>query len=157
MMSIKKRHRLWANHFAVSPVIGELLMVAIVVILGAIIAAYAFGLGNNVEETYTVAVIAEQNEDDTIIVTFHGGQDADKVLFLNVSVNGVYSNGSIGWDTTPLNTFDGDGSNPIETGSSRYIKNDPPGEIHITSELDHVIVVGKFINGDEQLILDSYV
>ena len=42
------------NEEAVSPVIGVILMVAITVILAAVIAAFVFGMGSNVQTQKTV-------------------------------------------------------------------------------------------------------
>lgn len=154
MISLK---RFCAHNMALSPVIGEILMVVIVVIIGAIIAAFAFGLGGIVQDHYVVGIVAEQTDADMIIVTFQGGKDADRVLYLNVSVNGVFSNGSTGWSSTgELNTFDGNGIDALETGTSRYIKNSAPFT-PITTKKDHVIVVGKFVGGENQIVLDAYV
>jgi FlaG/FlaF family flagellin (archaellin) len=157
MISLKNILRFFIHNGAVSPVIGEILMVAIVVILAVIIGSFAFGLGGNVQDTYTVGVIAEQTGADKITVTFHGGEDADKVLYLNVSVNGVYSDGDAVWDpNNPLNSFDGNGIDTIDVGTSRYLTDDPSDD-YITVEKDHVVVVGKFIGGQEQIVLDAFV
>ena len=53
--------KLRENEEAVSPVIGVILMVAITVILAAVIAAFVFGMGSNVQGTKTVAVTASLN------------------------------------------------------------------------------------------------
>jgi FlaG/FlaF family flagellin (archaellin) len=144
-----------ANDSAISP-ISEIIIIAVVVILGAIIATFFLGTGENIQQQYVIEIAAKQTDADKIIVTFYGGKEANKVLFINVSVNGYYSNGSTGWDnTTELNTFDGDGINPIETGNSRNLT-DVSG-IAITRKMDHVVVVGKFIDGTMQVVLNTYV
>ena len=59
---------------AASEVIGHILLVAVVVILGAVIASFAFGMAANVTRTVAIAVSATQNGDD-IVLTYEGGRD----------------------------------------------------------------------------------
>jgi len=59
---------------AVSPVIGVILMVAVTVILAAVIAAFVFGMGSNVQKTKSVAATA-QIIGGNCVVTYQGGQD----------------------------------------------------------------------------------
>ncbi len=67
---------------AVSPVIGVILMVAVTVILAAVIAAFVFGMGSNVQQTKVVGVTAAGGldpDDDTnsvIVLTYQGGTDS---------------------------------------------------------------------------------
>ena len=155
MITTRNILRFQANDSAISP-ISEIIIIAIVVTLGAIIATFVFGTGENIQQPYLIEIAAKQTDADKIIVTFYGGEEADKVLFLNVSVNGYYSNGSTGWDnTTELNTFDGDGITPIETGNRRNLT-DVSGTA-ITRKMDRIIIVGKFIDGTDQIVLDTYV
>jgi len=51
---------------AVSPVIGVILMVAVTVILAAVIAAFGFGFGSNLNQKGPTAVITLSNVPDTI-------------------------------------------------------------------------------------------
>lgn len=117
---------------AVSPVIGVILMVAITVILAAVIAAFVFGMAGNVQKTKNVAVVADSPTTDTIIVTYHGGQDADEVKNIVVT----WANG----DTSTLGSTVGDSV----TGSGNEDKN-------------HVTAVGTFADGSSQVLLDTYV
>ena len=75
---------------AVSPVIGVILMVAIVVILAAVIAAFVFGMAGNVAPSKSVAATASMNGDE-IICTYQGGKELVSELHMKVdgSVTGV--------------------------------------------------------------------
>ena len=48
------------NEEAVSPVIGVILMVAITVILGRVIAAFVFGMAGNIQKSKVVAATASR-------------------------------------------------------------------------------------------------
>jgi|Deesub1362B_J571_1020462.scaffolds.fasta_scaffold22760_2 flagellin-like protein len=125
----------------VSPVIGVILMVAITVILAAVIASFVFGMGSSVKKTYNVAVTAQQNGDD-IVVTLNGGPDMASLQ--NITI------------TTPASGCTG-------SGMSGNVDTDPTvGDVYTcanaaTAGRDHVVVVGKFADGSEQVLLDTYV
>lgn len=87
---------------AVSPVIGTILLVAIVVVLIAIVAAIVMGLAGNISSHKDIGITVEpgywtQTHDDTgvvdsvvaVWVTIYGGNDVDKLTALNVSVSGT--------------------------------------------------------------------
>jgi flagellin-like protein len=144
------------NNRALSPVIGEILLIAIVVVLGAIIASYAFGSSETITKLYLVGATVDQPDSEHIVVTFTGGKDDDKILYVNVSVNGFfYDKSTNNWSTSEVNTFGGDGINPIKAGRSEILTDDD--DTYIRSEKDHVIVTGHFIDGTVQIILDGFV
>ncbi|MFH1520712.1 MAG: type IV pilin N-terminal domain-containing protein, partial [Candidatus Micrarchaeota archaeon] len=68
--------KLFNNNYAVSPVIGEILLIAIVVILGAIIASYAFGTTKPLQDNLLIGMSVDKINEDNIVVTFMGGRDA---------------------------------------------------------------------------------
>ena len=149
-------NNLFVNNKAITPVIGEILLIAIIVVLGGIIASYVMGMGGSLNKTYFIGTTAEQIDEDTIKVTFMGGKDSDGVIFLNVSVNGeYYSNATPSWSPDELNTFDGDGINPIEVGTVVHIEDD--GNNRITSAKDYVVVVAEFVDGTKQVVLTTLV
>jgi flagellin-like protein len=124
---------------AVSPVIGVILMVAVTVILAAVIAAFVFGMGSGVNETRTVAVTCQQVSTAAggVEFTYQGGDDADEVGAVFCSVMG---------------------------GAREAIFSVPPvvGEVDAsgatpTTAQDHVVVIAQFLDGTEQVILDTYV
>jgi len=145
------KKRLKKDERAVSPVIAEILMVAIVVILAAVIGAFVFGTGSHVKTTYTVAATADHPAADAITVTYVGGQDVDFVTSVNVSINGnkITSAGAVGswptWDaTTP--TVLAVGSSLTFTAASIS-----------SSRTNHAIAIARFSDGTEQVILNTYV
>ena len=119
---------------AVSPVIGVILMVAITVILAAIIAAFVFNMGNTLSTSYVVATTANQVSETDIDITYQGGPSHSMLGWINISVN---------------NTFEHQELRPVVG----YTWTSGNG----TSDIDHVIVTARFVDGNELLILDTYV
>ena len=73
---------MYSRDEAVSPVIGVILMVAITVILAAVIAAFVFGMTENVDKTKVVSVVGERvntTGNGWIKLTNYGGQDVGKL------------------------------------------------------------------------------
>ena len=125
MVSTKK------NEEAVSPVIGVILMVAVTVILAAIIAAFVFGMAGNVKSTKVVAFTVERTSSNTVGVTFQGGQDASSIA--SVSSN---TQAALAWSGKP------------SVGSYKSAAATSPGN-------DRVIIVAKFNDGSEQVVIDK--
>jgi len=145
------------NEDAVSPVIGVILMVAITVILAAVIAAFVFGMGSNVQTTKTVAATASQVEGD-IVVNYKGGADANTLNFLKVTVQDtttrycfMQTGGATGLTTSAEKTTNLDDKAQVPVGTT--MKFPDAG----SSQRDHVVVVGHFMDGSEHVILDTYV
>ena len=140
------------NEEAVSPVIGVILMVAITVILAAVIAAFVFGMTGNVQTTKNVAVTVGQNANN-IVLTYQGGADADTLDYLKVTIqpNGqtAVTNVTTGSDGTFAAT--GTGGSGLEVGAVMQF-----GGVATTGR-DHVVVVGHFADGTDQVVLDTYV
>ena len=143
------------NDKAITPVIGEVLLIAIIVVLGAVVASYVMGMGGSLNKTYFIGTTAEQFDEDTIKVTFMGGKDSDGVIYLNVSVNGIYCSNDTWSSTVEQNTFDGDGIHPIEVGKIVHIK-DVSGT-NITSAKDYVVIAAGFVDGTKQVVLTTLV
>ncbi|MDI6720220.1 MAG: type IV pilin N-terminal domain-containing protein [Methanomicrobiales archaeon] len=124
---------------AVSPVIGVILMVGITVILTAVIATVVLGMTSTVEAKRMVAANAIQNEDD-ILIYFHGGPDRGQVQSLDIT---VYS--SLGTASHTVN-------NPVVGCIDTF-----PGLG--TDGKEHVIVIAHFNSNidEDQVILDAYV
>lgn len=146
------------NEEAVSPVIGVILMVAITVILAAVIAAFVFGMTGNVQTTKTVAITAGQNGND-IILTYQGGADAATLNYLKIQTNNnptsyYYSANSAGtsWSLTKDNPQTG-----YNTSVALPVGNSITMAKNGTSERNHVVVVGHFMDGADQVVLDTYV
>lgn len=140
------------NEEAVSPVIGVILMVAITVILAAVIAAFVFGMAGNISKTKVVAATVQQVDAQTITVTFQGGQDAGSFQKGIVTVTDSTS--------TPVTDYD----NATVTGDTEGVLGSQVGSwvtaVGTTNQFagkDHVVVVGHFSDGSEQVILDNYI
>ena len=124
---------------AVSPVIGVILMVAITVILAAVIAAFVFGMAGSVSKTKSVAAAARQSG-TTMQLTWEGGQDNTYVSIYNLTF-------------TPAGGVDIYGLTagyPPTVGNTTVWGGATPGN-------DHVVVVGYFTDGTQQVVLDTYV
>ena len=136
------------NDSAVSPVIGVILMVAITVILAAIIAAFVFGLTGGISETKIVAVTVEQPDATHITVVYHGGQDAQSFEYGVMTAN----NDKI---TDPAVTYyNGDGSDNATFGNKVGSTVTATGTF---TGKNHVVVVGHFTDGSDQVLTDVYV
>jgi archaeal flagellin N-terminal-like domain len=122
---------------AVSPVIGVILMVAITVILAAVIAAFVFGMAGNVQSTKNVAAVAEQVNATGIVVTYHGGKDHPDVANLSI--------GFAGASPTIVKSYP-----DLKVGDVFH-------SVAGTSGKDRVVVIAKFNDGKEQVILDTTV
>lgn len=139
-----KANRFVKNEEGVSAVIGVILMVAITVILAAVIAAFVFGMGQNVKKTYTVAVTATRQSSDSITITNMGGNDASKLNTatpFTITVDGT---------TLAAGTLTEDvGSSVTLTGAT---VTSPPSGSGV-----HVVVTGTFQDNTKQVLLDTYV
>ncbi len=123
---------------AVSEVMGSILMVALVVILAAVIGALAFGLAGSMQSSNLVGVSAVKYNSTHILVTFTGGEKADQLLWLNVSVNGN--------NAGALGTFQG--TTPLAVGNSSYFGG-------ATTRSDHLVITGSFADGTQQVVMDT--
>jgi flagellin-like protein len=128
------------NDEAVSPVIGVILMVAITVILAAVIAAFVFGMSGNIQKTKIVAATVSQSNSSSIVMTYNGGQDSDTLAAIcwTVRDSNAALMGTIGSNTK------------VQVGTS-VINNSG------TTDRDHVVAVGYFMDGSQQVIMDTYV
>ena len=140
------------NEEAVSPVIGVILMVAITVILAAVIAAFVFGMAGNIQKTKVVAATQSRVNSSYVSITYQGGQDAGSLNALTFTVDGANSTPKV---SGTLVTVDGNGvvipagsATSIPVGSSIYIPASSPGK-------NHIIGIGTFSDGSNQVILDT--
>ena len=144
---------------AVSPVIGVILMVAITVILAAVIGAFVFGMGGSVSKTYTVGVTASQTGANTVDLTFQGGPDADVVNYINVSIRGQdfrcssAGNATATTTDTAYPTLGEIDLNALPVGTTVTLSD----ATYITAQRDHLIATATFVDGSQQVVLDTYV
>ena len=139
------------NDEAVSPVIGVILMVAITVILAAVIAAFVFGMSGNITKTKTVALTAQKMSSDNISVTNAGGQDGGQLVRINVSAspNPILScsPGSV-----TAGVCIGVLGNPVPVGTVIQLSSGTTGK---WSGSTHIVAVGAFNDGTQQVLLDT--
>ena len=134
------------NEEAVSPVIGVILMVAITVILAAVIAAFVFGMTGNVQTTKTVS-IGSQINGSNIDLTINGGPDLSTLQSMNITVGGATHaiSGPSTLDVTVNGIVKPSGTNKFQVGNTLTIQSVNTGRL---------LVVGKWSDGAEQIILD---
>ena len=137
------------NEDAVSPVIGVILMVAITVILAAVIAAFVFGMTGNVQTTKTVSLGSQINGSNIDLIV-NGGADLSTLQCINITVGGAApAEGAILYPSNLDETTAG-GIEPIadekfHVGNTLTIEGENSGRL---------LVVGKWSDGAEQIILD---
>jgi flagellin-like protein len=133
------------NEDAVSPVIGVILMVAITVILAAVIASFVFGMAGQMQKAKSVAATVSQQTADTIVITYQGGQDAVSLETLNCTATQD--------DGTDITQNVGTVGSQLQVGTS--VKLETSGSSFAGK--NHVVAVGHFNDGTDQVILDTYV
>jgi flagellin-like protein len=95
MLNIRQK---FGKDEGVSPVIGVIIMVALVVILSAIIGVFVLDLSDNIEQNVTAGVNMEETPDG-VTVRWDGSGNADKIL-VNKNGSEVAQLNGIGYSTT---------------------------------------------------------
>ena len=149
------------------PVIMVALMVALLVLAGGLALVFAlagvashstgtYGTGGipasagtygsmaDIQHIKVVAATAQQPDSGTIIVTYQGGQDANQLSQVVVTVMDAAGNSQTKTLGQPGDTA------PPEVGSSMTFTGTFLGK-------DHVVATAKFRDGSEQVILDSMI
>jgi archaeal type IV pilus assembly protein PilA len=119
---------------AVSPVIGVILMVAIVVILAAVIAAFVFGMAGATQTSKNVGLVVTQNTTG-FMATWSGGIDLPSMQSSTYALDG-------GTPADLTTSPQGVGNVTIISASTANL----PGH--------RLIVVGSFKDGSKQIIFD---
>ena len=120
------------NEDAVSPVIGTILMVSIVVILAAVIAAFVFGMAGSTTNPHTVAFNVKHVNTTHVTVMNYGGGDVQ--MLTDVQVTGdIVTPGPVG----------------INTGAGATFETAIPGR-------SRILVTGTFMDGQSAVLLDGY-
>jgi len=139
------------NEEAVSPVIGVILMVAITVILAAVIAAFVFGMTGNVQTTKTVSMQAKL-DGGNITMTVSGGPDLSTLQAITVNHAGDTQDMSAAAATISSSNLNGYADGVVNgTFSVGDVFTFEPDAGTTTGRL---LVVGKWSDGAEQIILD---
>ena len=138
------------NDEAVSPVIGTVLMVAVTVILAAVIASFVFGSAVNVQKTKVVAATAQMTTSGDIAITYQGGPDSASLNAITITAP----------DGLPWHTTDSAGT--LADSGTIYAQPDIGSVMKLYYETSwppagerHVVVVAKFNDGVDQVILDT--
>ena len=131
---------------AVSPVIGVILMVAIVVILAAVIAAFVFGMAGSTGTAKNIGMTVSPGGQVTgvatgITILWQGGTDINSLRDVKLTIDGV-ADGSI---DSP-NWGDGTAVSP-SVGELSEI-----GTVAVQGA--RVILIGTFSDGSEQVMFD---
>ena len=130
---------------AVSPVIGVILMVAIVVILAAVIAAFVFGMagGTGTAKNIGMTVSVPNSTSGVAALTLQGGADLPQLTGMQYSLNG-----SPIW--RDINTTVGGGTPATQgqftVGSVLYASGP------VTAS--RMMIRGNFTDGSQQVIFD---
>ncbi len=127
---------------AVSPVIGVILMVAIVVILAAVIAAFVFGMAGSTQTTKNVATTVTMDDNGTAVITIQGGADLGQVQYLQYSVGGTAFENV----TTEAGGSTAAGA-PFEVGETVYSDSD-------SVDGQRLVIRASFQDGSDQVIFD---
>ena len=128
------------NDDAISEVIAEVMILALVVTLGAVIAGMVFGVFNGLQPATIAAVTAVRSDGGNVTVTYHGATEQNPVYWLGISVNST--------TTKTLGVYGG--SAPLEVGNSTTVRAPVAGN-------DHIVVSGSFADGTEIVVLDTFV
>ena len=147
------------NDDAVSPVIGTILLVAVTVILAAVIASFVFGMSGNVEKTKVVAATVQTTTTGGIDITYQGGQDDPSLSYITISA----PNGSATFYTSSvqgsLTVCPSGGCNTVtdqkKPDVGAVMKLIPPSPTDWPTGQKHIVVVGTFNDGTNQVILDT--
>ena len=155
------------NEDAVSPVIGVILMVAITVILAAVIAAFVFGMTGNIETQKSVALTAKQISDNKLQVTVQSGADLSTLEYLRIEVAKYDATATDTAKTYYAYVDNATGTpKPVVKGTVPTATDKPDpitvGRIFtssggiLTAGSDHVVIIGHFNDGREQMLLDTF-
>jgi hypothetical protein len=127
-------------------IIGIVGIIALVIIISSVLSYVSLGAGfgtiQTAQSAKVVAVTAQQPDSNHITVTYLGGQDADELVQLNADVT--------------------DSAGNTQMKSMTFFKQPTSAEVGLSftftgafSGQDHVIVVGRFMGGEKQGLLEQ--
>lgn len=129
------------NESAVAESVGVILIVAVTVILAAVIAAYAFGLVQDVQVQRNVVLTADQTGPDQMMVTYRGGgSDVQTLTSLRIT-----------WPTGTVQNI------PSPNVGDIYYAYNVGALKNVTPAGDHVVVVGHFTDGKDSVLLNAFI
>jgi hypothetical protein len=128
------------------PVVMVILMV-VLLLASLVLATLIFGMAgsaSHIHETKVVAATVQQPDANTMIITYQGGQDADKLRQLIAMTTDSKGSSQTKTVSSP------DPSTPLKVGTTITMTGAFSGK-------DHVVVPAGFADGTWQVILDNYV
>lgn len=134
----------------VSPVIGVILMVAITVVMGAVVAGFAYGYLGNTTKTPNIALsVIDDPTDQTSVLVKHSGGEAIGASEWKASL-------TAGKESSADFTLQGQlGSNAISTGTTLDVGNQTvTANTSITTGWYHFVAVHV---GSDAILLDTNV
>ncbi len=139
---------------AVSPVIGTILMVAVTVILAAVIASYVFGLPTSIQKAKLMGSSVQLDATgEAILLSYYGGPDDISLTVINITApNGTiwYTSSTDGVLTISTATSPAPVKPRVGATMKLYPAPDWP------TDKKHILAIGSFNDGVQQIILDSY-
>lgn len=129
---------------AVSQVIATILMVAITVIIAALVASVVMGMSTNIPKTKVLTATVSQPTVDSIIITYVGGQDQKTCSGIRWDITDSYGS------TTMTMMGVTSSTTPLDVGLSMTIFGN-------FDYRDHVVATAYFLDGTQQVILDSII
>jgi len=136
----------------VSPVMGTILMVAITIVISALVMAMSYGLAEKSRQSYIVTFQLVDQKADDFTVLFYGGPDIEYLQGVKMMVDGVVYVDYTGSLTVGEQWYFKNGQTPTGPGAQSVTVSLSPGKND-----DHLIVVGKFPNDVEAVLIDTYV
>ncbi|MBO8182574.1 MAG: type IV pilin [Archaeoglobus sp.] len=136
----------------VSPVIGTILMVAIAIIISALVMAMSYGLAEKTRQSYIVTFQLVDQKADEFTILFYGGPDIEFLQGVKMMVDDITYidyNGSL---SVGQYWYFKNGANPQGPGNQSVTVSLSPGKND-----DHLIVVGRFPDNVEAVLIDTYV
>jgi len=140
------------NSKAISPVIGTILMVAITIVISGVAIAVLYGFLTNPTRGYTVTFQLVDQKPDDFTLLFYGGPDIEYVEGVKIMVNNVVYVDYSGSLSVGDQWYFKDGEYVDGKGNTSQIVSLSPGKND-----DHLIVVVKFPNNLETVMVDTYV
>jgi TM2 domain-containing membrane protein YozV len=130
--------------YIVALIAGMVLFIILTLIISAVIAAFVFGMAGNVSKIMVVAATVQQPDSTHMVITYQGGQDADKLRQIAITVTDSYG---ILQTKTMGSSYS---TSALKIGTTAELTGKFSGK-------DHVIATGIFSDGTRQTILDTYV
>jgi flagellin-like protein len=132
----------------VSPVIGVILMVAVTVVMGAVIAGFAYGYLGTTSKAPNVglSVIDDPTDNSSLLVKHNGGESISASAWKASVTSGKESSANFTTQTSL-------GDNDISTGTVLDVSTDTDG-VAVTTGWYHVVAVHI---GSDTILLDSNV